>query len=81
MGSWLRGWLAGACVVTAALLASGCRAAPLANAAVAAQASNAAAASSARAAAAAGPVVALGDSYTAGALLPLDKHEIGRAHV
>ena len=78
MGSWLRGWLAGACVVTAALLASGCHAAPVADAAgaaAAAQASKAAAAASAaRAAAAPGPVVALGDSYTAGALLPFAKH-------
>ena len=78
MGSWLRGWLAGACVVTAALLASGCHAAPVTDAAGAAgtaQASKAAAAASAaRAAAAHGPVVALGDSYTAGALLPFAKH-------
>jgi len=74
LGSQLRACLVGACVATAALLASGCHAAPVADVAVAAQASKAAAVSAARAAAAAGPVVALGDSYTAGALLPFDRH-------
>jgi lysophospholipase L1-like esterase len=72
----LRACLAGACVVTAALLAVGCRGTPVTDAAVAAQASraaaSAAASTAAAAAAAAGPVVALGDSYAAGALLPVN---------
>ena len=77
MWSRLRACAAGACVVTAALLASGCHAAPVSDAALGAQAANtAASASAARAAAANGPVVALGDSYTAGALLPLEKHAV-----
>jgi lysophospholipase L1-like esterase len=74
----LRACLAGACVATAALLTAGCRGTPVVDAAVAAQASraaaSAAASTAAAAAAAAGPVVALGDSYTAGALLPFDTH-------
>jgi len=72
---FLRVFLAGACAVAAALVTVGCRAAPVTDAAVAAQANQAAtsaAASAAAAAAAAGPVVALGDSYAAGALLPLN---------
>ena len=79
VGSRLRACLAGASVATAALLASGCHAAPTADAAVAASAGNAAkaaASSSARAAAQTGPVVALGDSYSAGGLLPLDTHAV-----
>jgi lysophospholipase L1-like esterase len=61
--------LAGAaCVVTAGLLTAGCRTAPVNDAAGAA----AAQASRAAAAAAAGPVVAIGDSYAAGALLPVN---------
>jgi lysophospholipase L1-like esterase len=75
MGNQLRARLAGACaavvVVTAALLTSGCRATPTADVA---QASKGASSSSARAAAAAGPVVALGDSYTAGGIAPIDTH-------
>jgi lysophospholipase L1-like esterase len=74
LGSRLRACLTGACVVTAALLASGCHPVPVADAAAAARAGGAAASSSALAAARKGPVVALGDSYTAGALLPLDTH-------
>lgn len=85
MRSRLRACLTGACVAAAALLASGCHAAPVADAAgVGAagggaagpagpvQAGRAPASSPARVAAQAGPVVALGDSYTAGALFPLD---------
>jgi lysophospholipase L1-like esterase len=74
MRSRLRACLAAACGVTAALLASGCHVAPAADAAVAAQATQAAASAAARAAAQRGPVIALGDSYTAGALVPLDTH-------
>jgi lysophospholipase L1-like esterase len=76
VGSQLRACLAGACVATTALLTAGCRGTPVADAAVAAQASRAAASAAASteaaAAAAAGPVVALGDSYAAGALLPVN---------
>ena len=76
VGSRLRAGLAGAAVVTAALLAAGCHAAPTADVAVAGHAAKASASASARAAAQAGPVVALGDSYTAGALLPFDTHAV-----
>jgi lysophospholipase L1-like esterase len=70
----LRGGIAAACAaVTAALLTAGCQATTVADAAKAGKAVPAAS-SPARAAAAAGPVVALGDSYTAGALLPVDPH-------
>ena len=73
MWSHGRAWLAGLGIVTAVLLTSACRATP---AAVTDQAGTAAPAASAAAAASAappdGPVVALGDSYTAGALLPID---------
>jgi lysophospholipase L1-like esterase len=73
VGSRLRACLAGACAVTAALLTAGCRGTPVTDAAVAAQASRAAASAAASAAAAAaGPVAALGDSYAAGALLPVN---------
>ena len=77
MGSWRRACAVGACVVTTALLTTGCRGTTLADAAAVAQASraaaSAAASTAAAAAAAAGPVVALGDSYAAGALLPVSK--------
>jgi len=80
VSSRLRAGLAGASVATAALLAAGCHAASTADVAVpgnAAKASASASASaSARAAAQAGPVVALGDSYTAGGLLPFDTHAV-----
>lgn len=80
MGSWLRAGAAGACVVTTALLSAGCRGTTVADAAVVAQASraaaSAAASTAAAAAAAAGPVVALGDSYAAGALLPVSKTSV-----
>ena len=76
VGSRLRAGLAGASVVTAALLVSGCHAAPTADVAVAGNAAKASASASVRAAAQAGPVVALGDSYTAGALLPFDTHAV-----
>jgi lysophospholipase L1-like esterase len=61
-----RGWLATAGVVAAALLTAACHA--TATPAAAAAVGSSAAAYSAPS----GPVVALGDSYTAGALLPLD---------
>jgi lysophospholipase L1-like esterase len=73
-------WLAGVSVATAALLASGCHAVPTADTAVAASASSSSSASSsasaARAAAQRGPLVALGDSYTAGALVPFETHAV-----
>jgi lysophospholipase L1-like esterase len=76
LGSRLRRGLAGACVaVTAALLTAGCHTTTVADVAQAGKApSPSSAAAASAAAAAAGPVVALGDSYTAGGLLPLDTH-------
>jgi lysophospholipase L1-like esterase len=64
--SHVRGWLALAGLVTVILLTAACHASPT-PAVMAAVRSSAAAYS-----APSGPVVALGDSYTAGALLPLD---------
>jgi lysophospholipase L1-like esterase len=76
-------WLAGAGMVAVALLTSACQVTPAAVAAqatgtaqatVAAQATGVASVAVAAASAVGGPVVALGDSYTAGAQLPLDPH-------
>ena len=66
MWSQVRGWLAPAGLVTVILATAACHATPT-PAVMAAVRSSAAAYS-----APSGPVVALGDSYTAGALLPLD---------
>ena len=66
MWSQVRGWLALAGLVTVIPLTAACHASPT-PAVMAAVRSSAAAYS-----APSGPVVALGDSYTAGALLPLD---------
>ena len=66
MWSQVRGWLALAGLVTVIPLAAACHTSPT-PAVMAAVRSSAAAYS-----APSGPVVALGDSYTAGALLPLD---------
>jgi lysophospholipase L1-like esterase len=65
--SHVRGWPALAAALTVILLTAACHATPTTGAA--AVRSSAAAYS-----APTGPVVALGDSYTAGALLPLDPH-------
>jgi len=64
--SHVRGWLAAAGVLTVIGVTAGCHATTMAATAPKPEAA------SAVAAVAAGPVVALGDSYTAGALLPLD---------
>jgi len=64
--SHARGWVAATGVLAAVLLTAACHAA--------APAAEAAVHSSAAAYATTGPVVALGDSYTAGALLPIDTH-------
>src|ERR1700722_72126 len=64
--SHVRGWLALSGVLTVILLTAACRATPTPDAAAPVRSSAAAYS------AATGPVVALGDSYTAGALLPLD---------
>jgi lysophospholipase L1-like esterase len=66
MWSHARGWLALTGVLTAILLTAACSATPMP--AVAAAVGSSAAAYSAPS----GPVVALGDSYTAGALVPAD---------
>ncbi len=66
MWSHGRGWLAAAGVLTVTLLTAACHAAPTVDAAAGVKSSAAAYT------APSGPVVALGDSYTAGALLPLD---------
>jgi lysophospholipase L1-like esterase len=63
--SHVRGWLAATGVLTVILLTAACHVTTMA---VAAGVSSSAAAYSAPS----GPVVALGDSYTAGALLPID---------
>jgi lysophospholipase L1-like esterase len=65
--SHVRGWLALSGVLTVILLTAACRATPTPTAAAPVR-------SSAAAYATTGPVVALGDSYTAGALLPIDTH-------
>ena len=75
-----RAWPAGAVtLLAAALLTSACHGAPAAHPSAAASAAlrpplpaSAPAASAPAASAVAGPVVALGDSYTAGAMLPID---------
>jgi lysophospholipase L1-like esterase len=64
--SHVRGWLALTGVVTVILLTAACQATPTPTVAAAVRSSAAAYS------APSGPVVALGDSYTAGALLPLD---------
>ena len=74
MWSRARAWPSGAVsLLAAALLTSACHGAPAAHPSAAASASVSAPAVAAPAASAvAGPVVALGDSYTAGAMLPID---------
>jgi lysophospholipase L1-like esterase len=66
MWSRARGWLALTGVLTVILLTAACRATPTPTAA------DAVGSSAAAYSAPSGPVVALGDSYTAGALLPTD---------
>jgi lysophospholipase L1-like esterase len=61
-----RGWLAAAGVLTVTLLTAACQGTPTVAAAAGVKSSAAAYT------APSGPIVALGDSYTAGALLPLD---------
>jgi len=73
----VRGLLAAAGVLAVVLVTAACHATTAASATAAPSASASASASAVRSSAAAdsvssGPVVALGDSYTAGALLPLD---------
>jgi lysophospholipase L1-like esterase len=65
----VRGWVAATGVLAAVLLTAACHVATSA-----APAAPAAVHSSAAAYSTTGPVVALGDSYTAGALLPIDTH-------
>jgi lysophospholipase L1-like esterase len=67
--SHARGWVAATGVLAAVLLTAACHAATSA-----APSAQAAVRSSAAAYSTTGPVVALGDSYTAGALLPIDTH-------
>jgi lysophospholipase L1-like esterase len=64
VGSHVRGWLSAAGALTAVLLTAACGATPTV--------ADAVRSSAAAYSAPSGPVVALGDSYTAGALLPLD---------
>jgi lysophospholipase L1-like esterase len=68
--SHVRGWVAGSGVLAAVLLTAACHATTAA--APAAVAPAVVGSSAAAYSAASGPVVALGDSYTAGALLPVD---------
>jgi lysophospholipase L1-like esterase len=68
VGSHVRGWLAATGVLAAVLLTAACHVTTAAASAAPAAVGSSAAAYSA----ASGPVVALGDSYTAGALLPVD---------
>ena len=70
MWSYKRVWLATAGVFTAVLLTTACHVTTEADAA--ASPSTAASQTASASTATAGPVVALGDSYTAGALLPLN---------
>jgi lysophospholipase L1-like esterase len=67
-----RGWLATAGVLTAALLTAACHTTATPDATATPGATASVGSSAAAYSAPSGPVVALGDSYTAGALLPLD---------
>ncbi|HEY6494908.1 MAG TPA: SGNH/GDSL hydrolase family protein [Trebonia sp.] len=87
MGSPSRGWLAATGALALLVLTAACGVSTVGQAAGAGPSASASSSArvgdpssavhpgSASAAAAAGPVVALGDSYTAGALLPLSPHE------